>query len=95
MTDTMTKRVSYDIGCMKSLRKLPDRVAIKFMDMMTRYMSEPSGTGLNLETVEGAKDSSIKSLRLDQGYRAIAFEVGRDIMFVHAIEDEIYRRQHG
>jgi len=41
MTDTMTKRVSYDIGCMKSLRKLSDRVALKFMDLMTRYMSDP------------------------------------------------------
>jgi superfamily I DNA/RNA helicase len=92
MTDTMNKRVSYDIGCMKSLRKLPDRVALKFMDMMTRYMSDPSGNGLNLETVEGAKDSSIKSLRVDQGYRAIAFEVGRDTMFVHVNEhDKAYR----
>jgi superfamily I DNA/RNA helicase len=92
MTDTMNKRVSYDIGCMKSLRKLPDRVALKFMDMMTRYMSDPSANGLNLETVEGAKDNSIKSLRVDQGYRAIAFEVGRDIMFVHVNEhDKAYR----
>lgn len=92
MTDTMNKRVSYDIGCMKSLRKLPDRVALKFMDMMTRYMSDPSANGLNLETVEGAKDHSIKSLRVDQGYRAIAFEVGRDIMFVHVNEhDKAYR----
>ena len=65
------------------LRKLPDRVTAKFMDMMTRYMSDPSASGLNLETVEGARDNSIKSLRVDQGYRAIAFEVGRDIMFVH------------
>jgi hypothetical protein len=77
---------------MKSLRKLPDRVALKFMDMMTRYMSDPSGNGLNLETVEGSKDSSIKSLRVDQAYRAIAFEVGRDIMFVHVNEhDKAYR----
>lgn len=92
MTDTMTKRVSYDIGCMKSLRKLPDRVALRFMDLMTKYMSDPSANGLNLETVEGSKDSSIKSLRVDQGYRAIAFEVGRDIMFVHVNEhDKAYR----
>ncbi|MDJ0389865.1 UvrD-helicase domain-containing protein [Roseomonas sp. E05] len=92
MTGTMTKRVSYDIGCMKSLRKLPDRVALKFMDMMTRYMSDPSANGLNLETVEGSKDSSIKSLRVDHGYRAIAFEVSRDIMFVHVNEhDKAYR----
>jgi superfamily I DNA/RNA helicase len=92
MTDATARRVSYDIGCMKSLRKLPDKVAIRFMDMMTRYMSDPSGNGLNLETVEGARDSSIKSLRVDQGYRAIAFEVGRDIMFVHVNEhDKAYR----
>lgn len=92
MMDAINKRVSYDIGCMKSLRKLPDRVSLKFMDLMTRYMSDPSANGLNLETVEGAKDSSIKSLRVDQGYRAIAFEVGRDIMFVHVNEhDKAYR----
>lgn len=92
MMDAINKRVSYDIGCMKSLRKLPDKVALRFMDMMTRYMSDPSANGLNLETVEGAKDSSIKSLRVDQGYRAIAFEVGRDIMFVHVNEhDKAYR----
>lgn len=92
MTDTLSKRVSYDIGCMKSLRKLPDRVALRFMDLMTKYMSDPSANGLNLETVEGSKDSSIKSLRVDQGYRAIAFEIGRDIMFVHVNEhDKAYR----
>jgi superfamily I DNA/RNA helicase len=92
MMDAINKRVSYDIGCMKSLRKLPDRVSLRFMDLMTKYMSDPSANGLNLETVEGAKDSSIKSLRVDQGYRAIAFEVGRDIMFVHVNEhDKAYR----
>lgn len=92
MTETSSKRVSYDIGCMKSLRKLPDKVAIRFMDMMTRYMTDPSGNGLNLESVEGSKDRSIKSLRVDQGYRAIAFDVGRDIMFVHVNEhDKAYR----
>ena len=96
MTNTMNKRVSYDIGCMKSLRKLPDRVAIKFMDLMTKYMSDPSANGLNLETVEGSKDSAIKSLRVDQGYRAIAFVVGRDIMFVHVNEhDKAYRWASG
>jgi len=94
--DRAPKRVSYDIGCMKSLKKLPDKVAVKFMEMMTRYMTDPSAKGLNLETVEGAKDSAIKSLRLDQGYRAIAFEFGQDIMFVHVNEhDKAYRWAEG
>ena len=92
MTDPAHKRVSYDVGCMKSLKKLPDKVTVRFMDMMTRYMAAPAAHGLNLETVTGAKDSAIKSLRLDQGYRAIAFEAGQDIMFVHVNEhDKAYR----
>lgn len=96
MTEAIAKRVSYDIGCMKSLRKLPDKVAIRFMDMMTRYMTAPAANGLNLETVEGARDSSIKSVRVDQGYRAVAFEAGRDIMFVHVNEhDKAYRWASG
>ncbi len=96
MNQTIAKRVSYDIGCMKSLRKLPDKVSLRFMDMMTRYMSAPDSNGLNLETVEGSKDNSIKSLRVDQGYRAIAFETGKDIMFVHVNEhDKAYRWASG
>jgi superfamily I DNA/RNA helicase len=96
MTKSLAMRVSYDVGCLKSLRKLPDRVTAKFMEMMTRYMSDPSANGLNLETVEGARDSAIKSLRVDQGYRAIAFVVGGDIMFVHVNEhDSAYKWAEG
>lgn len=96
MNEAIAKRVSYDIGCMKSLRKLPDKVSLRFMDLMTRYMSAPDSNGLNLETVEGAKENSIKSLRVDQGYRAIAFELGNDIMFVHVNEhDKAYRWASG
>lgn len=89
-------RVSYDVGCMRSLKKLPDRVSAKFLDMMTRYMSDPSGNGLNFESVEGAKDRGVKSIRIDQGYRAIAFASGRDIMFLHVNEhDKAYRWASG
>ena len=89
-------RVYYDVGCMKSLNKLPDRVKVKFLDMMTRYMSDPSLNGLNLETVQGGRDSSIKSVRVDQGYRAIAFQFARDLMFVHVNEhDKAYRWAEG
>ncbi len=87
-----SKRVSYDMGCMRSLKKLPDRVSAKFLDMMTRYMSDPSGNGLNLESVQGAGDRGVKSVRIDQGYRAIGFESGKDIMFIHVNEhDKAYR----
>ena len=95
MMDSHAKRVSYDMGCMRSLKKLPDRVSAKFLEMMTRYMSNPSGNGLNLESVQGAGDRGIKSVRIDQGYRAIGFESGKDIMFIHVNEhDKAYRKDN-
>ena len=96
MNAATEKRVSYDQGCLKSVRKLPDYVAGKFLDLMSRYMDNPAGNGLNLESVEGSRDKSLKSLRLDQSYRAIAFETASDIMFVHVNEhDKAYRWTEG
>ena len=96
MSTAIAKRVSYDQGCLKSVRKLPDFVSGKFLDLMSRYMDNPAGNGLNLESVEGSKDKSLKSLRLDRGYRAIAFETPTDIMFVHVNEhDKAYRWAEG
>ena len=96
MNTASAKRVSYDQGCLKSVRKLPDHVSGKFLDVMSRHMDNPSGNGLNLESVEASKDKSLKSLRLDQNYRAIAFETATDIMFVHVnAHDKAYRWAEG
>lgn len=96
MNAATAKRVSYDHGCLKSVRKLPDFVSGKFLDLMSRYMDNPASNGLNLESVEGSKDKSLKSLRLDQSYRAIAFETPTNIMFVHVNEhDRAYRWAEG
>jgi superfamily I DNA/RNA helicase len=96
MNAAQGKRISYDQGCLKSVRKLPDNVSGKFLDVMSRYMDNPAGNGLNLESVEGSKDKSLKSLRLDQNYRAIAFETATDIMFVHVnAHDKAYRWAEG
>ena len=88
------KTVSYDIGCMKSLRSFrPSNSQDYGYD--DALHGRPFGEWAESETVEGARDNSIKSLRVDQGYRAIAFEVGRDIMFVHVNEHEAYRWASG
>ena len=96
MSTALGERVSYDQGCLKAVRKLPDYVSGKFLDVMSRYMDNPAANGLNLESVEGSKDKSLKSLRLDQSYRAIAFETSTDIMFVHVNDhDKAYRWAEG
>ena len=96
MSTAQGKRVSYDQGCLKSVRKLPDYVSGKFLDVMSKYMDNPGANGLNLESVKGSKDKALKSLRLDQNYRAIAFETFSDIMFVHVNDhDKAYRWAEG
>lgn len=92
MTEASGLQVSYDIGCMRSLKKLPSKTAMAFLDMMTKVMSDPTRHGLNIEPVVGAKDKGIKSLRIDQGYRAIGFMSGRDLLFLHVNEhDKAYK----
>ena len=96
MSTPAAKNVSYDQGCLRSVRKLPDYVSGKFLDLMARYMDNPASNGLNFETVEGSKDKSLKSLRLDQNYRAIACETENHVMFVHVDEhDKAYRWAKG
>src|SRR5690625_1005514 len=85
-------QVSYDIGCMRSIRKLSSAVASRFLDMLTRFMVNPASNGLNFETVEGAADRNIKSVRIDQKYRAIAYVSDQNVLFLHVNDhDKAYR----
>ncbi len=92
MIDELNLRVSYDVGCMRSLKKLPAKITVSFLEMMVKVMSDPSRKGLNIEPVEGARDKGIKSVRIDQGNRAIGYLLGRDLLFLHVNEhDKAYR----
>jgi superfamily I DNA/RNA helicase len=92
MTEANSLRVSYDIGCMRSVKKLPPKTAMAFLDMMAKVMSDPSRHGLNIEPVQGSRDKGIKSVRIDQGYRAIGYLSGQDLLFLHVDEhDDAYR----
>jgi superfamily I DNA/RNA helicase len=88
VTSSADIRISYDLGCLTSVRKLPDRVAAKFMDMMMKFMSDPKSHGLNFESIKGASGRGLKSVRIDQNYRVIAFQSGNDVMFVHVNEHD-------
>ena len=44
MSTPAAKNVSYDQGCLRSVRKLPDHVSGKFLDLMARYMDNLPAT---------------------------------------------------
>ena len=66
MLGKVSKRLSYHIGCMQSLRKLPDHVAHRFMTLTGRYMFDCFRHDLRLEGVGNAQDSAIKFLQIDK-----------------------------
>lgn len=91
MTDTQY-RVSFDIACMKALRKVPSKVMERFHDMVLKLMVDPSRSGLNIESIQGARDPAMRSFRIDQGYRAIGYLQGGDLLLLHVDEhDKAYR----
>lgn len=85
-------RVSFDIACMKALRKVPSKVMERFHDMVLKLMVDPSRSGLNIESIQGARDPAMRSFRIDQGYRAIGYLQGGDLLLLHVDEhDKAYR----
>ena len=91
MSDTQY-RVSFDIACMKALRKVPSKVMERFHDMVLKLMVDPSRSGLNIESIQGARDPAMRSFRIDQGYRAIGYLQGGDLLLLHVDEhDKAYR----
>ena len=60
--------------------------------MMARLMTDPSRAGATFETVQGARNKGIKSIRTDDGYRAIGYLSGQDLLLLHVNEhDKAYR----
>jgi superfamily I DNA/RNA helicase len=68
---------------LKAAQKLPQAIHAKFNGLVLRLMSNPEATGINFETVEGAGDPRVKSFRVDQAYRVIAFIEGNVVLLAH------------
>ncbi len=69
MTETQY-RIAFDVSCMKALKRVPSKVMERFHDMVLKLMVDPSRSGMNIESIQGARDSAMRSVRIDQGDRA-------------------------
>ena len=67
-----------------STKKLstPDRGRV--LDFLTKFMEDPSSPGFNFETIEGAKDRSIKSARITQDLRTILHQSDQMLTLLYA-----------
>ena len=84
--------VSIDMGCLDSIRKLPKSTFDRFYEMVGKLNRGAGSKGLNIESITNARDSSMRSIRVDHKYRAIGYKEGSDILLLHVDDhDKAYR----
>ncbi len=64
-------RVGFSDAFFTALTKLPPGIQAKVNKLVLKFQSDPESSGLNYEKLNAAKDSSMRSLRVDQAYRLI------------------------
>jgi hypothetical protein len=56
---------------LKAMVRLPQKVQSKVIEFVAKFQTEEKSTGLNYESITGARDKNLKSIRIDQDYRGI------------------------
>ena len=84
--------VSLNRGCMRALNRLDEPTQSAFLSMSEKLISNATRKGLNIEPIEGAMDKTMKSIRVNQQYRAVGSLRGVDLLFLFVgPHDEAYR----
>lgn len=64
------------------LARLPVSVHSKVMKWAIQFQADPTSSGINYENINGAKDSNLKSVRLDKDWRGIVFKPSKGDVYV-------------
>lgn len=64
------------------LARLPVSVHSKVMKWAIQFQADPTSSGINYENINGARDSNLKSVRLDKDWRGIVFKPSKGDVYV-------------
>jgi hypothetical protein len=80
------------IDALLAQNRLPRAIQDKSAKLILKLKNDPSSPGLNFETVEGARDRHMKSVRVDQAYRTIVYDRGGALIVLWVDKhDDAYR----
>ena len=91
---TFKPKVALSQDFLGQLAKLPSGVYAKVMKWATRFQADPTSPGINYENINGARDSNLKSVRVDSDWRGIVFKPSKGDVYVLLYvdhHDEAYR----
>lgn len=64
------------------LSGLPANVQAKVLKWALRFQNDPTASGINYETIRGARDRNLRSIRIDQDWRGIVFKPDKGDIYV-------------
>jgi mRNA-degrading endonuclease RelE of RelBE toxin-antitoxin system len=72
---------------LESYTKLPPAQQKKVREFTEKFERDPTQSGINFERIEGARDDKVRSVRIDQAYRAIIIHPPRGDVYLCAWVD--------
>jgi mRNA-degrading endonuclease RelE of RelBE toxin-antitoxin system len=78
----MTPKVALAQDFLSNLSKLPSSIQSKVLKWALKFQSDPTANGINYETIKGARDKNLRSVRLDQDWRGIVFKPDKGDVYV-------------
>ncbi|WP_445145256.1 UvrD-helicase domain-containing protein [Dyella sp. Tek66A03] len=91
---SLAPRVALSQDFLLKLGKLPSAMHARIVKWALKFQQDPTATGINYETIKGARDGNLRSVRIDQDWRGIVFkpDLGDIYILLHVDHhDEAYR----
>lgn len=80
--DANTIKVAIADSFLDALVKLPKKKQAKVIDFVSKFKTNPKGTGIHYEKINHAVDDALRSVRIDKEYRGIALAPKSGKVFV-------------
>lgn len=78
----MNPKVALAQDFLSNLSKLPSSIQAKVLKWALKFQSDPTANGINYETIKGARDKNLRSVRIDQDWRGIVFKPDKGDVYV-------------
>ena len=65
-----------------NLSALPGNIQAKVLKWALKFQTDPTAAGIQYEAIKGARDKSLRSVRIDQDWRGIVFKPAKGDVFV-------------
>jgi superfamily I DNA/RNA helicase len=78
----MHPKVALAQDFLSNLSKLPSSIQSKVLKWALKFQSDPTANGINYETIKGARDKNLRSVRIDQDWRGIVFKPAKGDVYV-------------